>query len=141
MTPTHIILHHSLTKDSNTVSWSAIRKYHIVDQGWRDIGYHFGIELIGEYYEILLGRLPDEMGAHCVAQGMNHGSLGICVVGNFDLARPCNAQWQRTLNLVRWLCQEHSISVDRVLGHGEVSKNGRTCPGRFFDMGKFRTLL
>ena len=56
MTPRRIIIHHSATKDGRTFSWSAIRRYHVHTLGWTDIGYHAGIELIGDDFECLFGR-------------------------------------------------------------------------------------
>ena len=141
MKPTHIIMHHSATRDGQTFSWGAIRRHHTAVLGWRDIGYHFRIELVGEYYEVILGRLPNEIGAHCVAEAMNRRALGICCVGNFDEATPSDRQWQMALNFVRHLMDFHRIPPGHVLGHGEVAADGRTCPGKWWDMDLFRMLL
>ena len=77
MKPTHIVIHRSLTNDGQSVSREAIRKYHL-QQGWHDIGYHYGIELAGDHYELFTGRKPYQIGAHCKESGMNACSLGIC---------------------------------------------------------------
>lgn len=136
MTPERIILHHSLTKDSETVSWGVIRNYHI-DMGYNNIGYHYGIEFLRDYYEILLGRMTDEVGAH--TKGHNNNSLGICFIGNFDLIAPPELQWQLGLKLVRFLCRNYNINVSNVFGHREFAD--KTCPGNLFDVDKFKMEL
>jgi N-acetylmuramoyl-L-alanine amidase len=152
-----------LTRDSRTVSWDAIRRFHTswrhhgrivtaekagalkaagepVVRPWRDIGYHFGIELIDDHYEILTGRPMTEPGAHCAMFDMNSTSLGICCVGNFDHASPPDAQWTAALELVLSLMDIFSIPADLVYGHGEIDAR-KTCPGRRFDMERFRRHL
>ena len=146
--PEYIILHHSLTKDSGTVSWQAIREYHKNTLLWTDIGYHFGIEFIctnnhrakvlrKNHYEILTGRMLDQKGAHC--KGMNDRSIGICFVGNFDLYKPEVEMWMLGLKLVRSLMRVFSIPCKNVKGHRDFAD--KTCPGLSFDMGKFRNQL
>ena len=144
MVPTKIILHHSATKDSGTVSWNAIRRYHMNDCAWDDIGYHFGIEYITDNgdpagsYEILMGRMPDVTGAHTT--GQNSMALGICFVGNFDEAPPPIKQWKQGLKLVKWICREWGITPFHVYGHRQFAN--KTCPGTMFDVDQFiRELL
>jgi len=162
--PDAIVLHHSLTRDGATVSWPAIRKYHtsykcegysvdpdqvpaLIAQGapvtppWSDIGYHIGIELVDQHYEILIGRMLDAPGAHCPAGGMNRRALGILFVGNFDLAPPPLDQLALGLRLVRSLQQLFAIPTERVFGHREVARDGRTCPGKYFNLPQFRSDL
>jgi hypothetical protein len=134
MEPKRIILHHSLTEDGETVSWGAIRRYHVETMGWRDIGYHFGIEKIGGRYETLLGRMPGSIGAH--TQGYNHDSLGICLVGNFDVLAPPREQWRAAVDLVRWLSAVYKIQPENIYGHRNFAP--KTCPGTLFDMTAFR---
>jgi N-acetylmuramoyl-L-alanine amidase len=163
MKPSAIVLHHSLTKDGETVSWGAIRRYHTsykyggriitpeaatgminrgisVSRPWDDIGYHFGIELVGDHYEALLGRMPDEMGAHCRDGRMNYTSIGICLIGDFDHEPPPKEQWNLALRVVRWLMTACGIKRDEVFGHREFAGN-RSCPGWMFDLKRFREEL
>jgi len=136
MKPTHIILHHSLTKDSGTVSWNAIRRYHVHRLGWDYIGYHWGIELVGDRYESLMGRLPNMTGAHCRQARMNHLSWGICLVGNFDKEPPDPTQLMLAKNLVRSLMEIGDIPKHHILMHREFA-HYKTCPGILFPFEKF----
>ena len=150
MSKSHIVIHHSLTKDSKTVSWGAIRDYHTMVKGWRKIGYHYGIELVGDFHEILIGRFSNETGAHTRVMGMNRISLGICVVGNFDIEVPSTQILNRLRDLIICKMDEHEISISNVVGHREaglmVGKDWRkgefkTCPGKLFPLEEFRESL
>lgn len=143
MIPTKIIIHHSATTDSGTVSWQAIRRFHVDTCSWGEIGYHWGLEAIQDqpwaqpHYEILAGRMSDQPGAH--TKGQNHDSIGICAVGNFDVIAPPRDQWELSLKLVRWLMQIYGIPRDQIYGHRDFAK--KTCPGLLWDMEKFRSEL
>lgn len=133
----YIAIHHSLTKDSGTVSWNAIRRYHKTNPNYkfRDIGYHFGIELVGNAYEILTGRMMTEVGAH--VRGHNSDTIGICFIGNFDEHEPSKAQWNKGIKLVASLCEVFSLNAYNVIGHYNFDSH-KSCPGHMFEMTKFR---
>ena len=101
--------------------------------GWRDIGYHFGIELVGSSYEILMGRMPDVQGAH--VSGQNGDTIGICFVGNYDEIEPPKLMIEKGLELVKWLRWNYKILRTDVYPHSEFSQ--KTCPGRLFDVPRF----
>lgn len=163
MKPDCIVLHHSATPDGATLSWGAIRRYHTaykcegkiirpdmaeamaaqgmpVQKPWRDIGYHFGIELASDHYEIIMGRMADETGAHCKEASMNRRSLGICFVGNFDLTEVPDGQWELGLRLVRVQMKIYKIPAAMVHGHREFATY-KSCPGHLFDLDRFRREL
>lgn len=158
MIPKQIILHHSLTKDNQTVSWGAIRKYHKsyayngkiiskeeadyciasgqhVKKPWKDIGYHFGIELIDNSYEVLIGRMPNVQGAHC--RGHNKDSIGVCFIGNYDVKTPSKEMINKGVSLITYLCEVYGISSDHIYGHREFAS--KTCPGTHFDLDDFKS--
>ena len=140
MIPTHVIIHCSATQDSGTVSWQAIRRYHTGTLGWSDIGYHFGVELVGKTYEVLAGRPIDRKGAHCRAAGMNNNALGICFVGDYDHEPPPPEMLALGARYVAGLCRAFRIPAKYVIGHRDV-EDRKTCPGLKFDMDAFRDLL
>lgn len=137
MKPDKIIIHHSLTKDSCTMSWSSIRRYHKEELGWSDIGYHFGIESINCNAEILFGRSPLLKGAHC--RGYNKNSISVCVVGNFDTFPPPAGKWEKLKELLNWLLLIYNIPVSEIYGHNHFST--KSCPGNKFDIQKLKNEL
>ena len=74
-----IIIHCSATREGQDVSVDTIRRWHVVERGWSDIGYHYVIGLDGS---IQKGRLNNVQGAH--TKGHNKNSLGICYIGGCD---------------------------------------------------------
>lgn len=129
-----IITHHSATPDGETFSWGPIRRYHM-SLGWRDIGYHFGVELIRDEgnYEILVGRDINMDGAH--TRGKNDTHIGVCLVGNYDAIPPLPEQLEKLRQLYRWLMEIYSIPKDMIEPH-RLHAN-KTCPGTMFDHDAF----
>ena len=146
--PTHVMLHHSSTEDSDTVSWAAIHKYHVETQGWRDIGYHAGVELVTSNpnlaayrYEALFGRGLEEQASACPQGEMNRRALHVCCIGNYDLIPP-PSELLAVLShriLLPWM-RLFNIPPERIVGHRDYNPD-KTCPGRQFDIDVVRRLV
>lgn len=150
MDPQYVIIHHSVSKDGNVADWKAIRKYHHEVNGWSDIGYHYGIERVGNSLILQVGRPESQPGAHTKEMHMNSKSLGLCVVGNFDLAPPGLEVLRFLAEIVKRKIAEYGIPVQSVLGHREVGamagfdwRKGqyKSCPGKYFPMDTLRAML
>jgi N-acetyl-anhydromuramyl-L-alanine amidase AmpD len=68
---------------------------------------------------------------------MNRKSIGICCIGNFDNNPPPNSAWSMLLKLCANISLRYDISVENVKGHSEYAPY-KSCPGKAFDMVKFR---
>jgi len=101
----------------------------------KEIGYHTLVELVNDYYEIIMGRMFDEQGAHVRAH--NQDSLSVCCIGDFDNNEVPPEQWNKAVQLVTSLCHQFMIPTDRVKGHNEYDPS-KTCPGMNFNMDGFR---
>lgn len=71
-----IIIHCADTPEGRNVSAGEIRRWHMQDNKWTDVGYHYIVELDGS---IVAGRKVAVQGAHVA--GHNHDSIGVCYVG------------------------------------------------------------
>lgn len=128
-----IIIHHSLTRDSGTVSWDAIRRYHTDTMGWRDIGYHAGIEIADNDYELFVGRPLDMHGSH--TRGLNLDTLGFCFVGNYDHVAPSIEMMRvAALRVLRPWMKLFGIPSAMVEPHRNYAD--KTCPGTMFSVGR-----
>lgn len=135
-----VVIHHSLTPDGDTLSYPAIRRYHIDQRGWREIAYHLVVERMGGDLYAILGRALDETGAH--APGANRDSIGVCIVGNFTRERPDDELLAFAANHVAGFCRELDIepNTETIVGHRDVTP-GRTCPGEAFPMREFVAMV
>jgi hypothetical protein len=142
------MVHHSLTPDGDTVSWPAIEKYHRETNGWRDIGYHAGIELVtgnpdlDQYkYQALIGRPVMVQASACPQGDMNRFALHVCCVGNFDLVAPSLKMLTVLVEriLLPWMSQ-FGISYDHIVGHRDFNP-AKTCPGTRFDLDGLRRMV
>ena len=89
--PTVFILHHSAspatTKVGDIDRWHTARWPNFISRRGYRVGYHYVIEADGTTIQT---RDHDEEGAHVI--GMNRSSIGICIVGNFNLTEPTKEQ-------------------------------------------------
>jgi N-acetyl-anhydromuramyl-L-alanine amidase AmpD len=125
-----LVVHHSASPLSTTIQ--DIRKWHMDDNGWDDIGYHYVIHQDGSIHA---GRPIWLMGAH--ALGANLNSIGICVVGNnLELHNRWNRQQIQSLFKL-WRAWRLIIPDIRMIGHQYAGKTKTECPG--VELDSFRT--
>jgi N-acetylmuramoyl-L-alanine amidase len=134
--PRFLIIHHS---DSHWGDADVIRGWHL-SRGFHDIGYHKVIlNAYPDYTSwrtktkqntdgvIQQGRPDEEQGAHCDGMGMNAKSLGICLIGDFNVDFPTERQMASLFDACVRLCARHDIPSQNVLGHREADST--SCPG------------
>jgi len=141
---THIIVHH--TEDSGVLDAEGrpvpkhftpeVSRYHREVRGWEDgLGYHFTIEADGTIYEG--GRWINQLdGSH--TKGMNHCSIGVAMIGNFDVHDPTPEQLLSLFGLLKELVRRFDIDPGNIQPHRLYSP--KSCPGRRLTDGWFSEL-
>jgi hypothetical protein len=84
------VVHHTAGTNSYSAADSAaivrgIQRYHVISNGWNDIGYNFLVDKYGQVFEGRGGGIDRTVvGAH--AAGFNTGSTGVAVLGTYSSA-------------------------------------------------------
>ena len=100
------LVHHTAGSNSYGPGDSAaivrgIELYHVLGNGWHDIGYNFLVDRYGQVFEGRYGGIDRPvMGAH--AQGFNWGSVGVAVIGNYEGASLPTAARASLVKLLAW---------------------------------------
>ena len=124
-----IIIHCSATPEGRDVTVEEIRKWHVEERGWSDIGYHIIIDRDGS---VQTGRPLERKGAH--TRGENDNSIGICYIGGME-KKQVKGKWvskdTRTTDqkeaLLDMLCYFKNLNPKaKIYGHRDFSK--KDCP-------------
>jgi flagellar hook assembly protein FlgD len=100
------VVHHTAGTNSYSASESAaivrgIQRYHVLANGWNDIGYNFLVDKYGQVFEGRAGGIAKNVvGAH--AEGFNTGSTGVAVMGNYASQRIPAAARSALVRLLAW---------------------------------------
>ncbi len=135
-----LAVHHTALKvtgdaRSGVERMRALYQYHAQNRGWGDIGYHYMIDEQGNIYE---GRAGGEfvVGGHAYCN--NVGTIGIAMMGNFDVEQPTQAQTHSLQWLLRLLAEKyhldtgnttmfHGKTLPVIVGHRQLVSTD--CPG------------
>lgn len=99
--PEYIAVHHSAGGKNQDIK--VIEDYHL-SKGWDGIAYHYLISGNGDIYK---GRPEHYHGAH--SKEINYKSIGICLLGNFSLEMPSEAQKSSLTSLLSELVGRYQI--------------------------------
>ena len=140
----YLVVHHTATPLSTTVE--ELRRMHVDERGWKDIGYHWVVRVNKHSIAITEeGRPQDgddhlepwEYGAH--VRGSNSKSLGIAVVGNFSDYPMAPIIQKELLATLTKLCLHLSLSPEKAIrGHNEMPDTATECCGKLVDMDEIR---
>jgi N-acetylmuramoyl-L-alanine amidase len=113
-----IVIHHSASPTGNA---AAFDRQHRTQNGWDELGYHF---VIGNgrgsgdgLVEVGPRWWKQKYGAHAKTPDnrFNNFGVGICLVGNFETARPTAQQQRQLATLVAWLMTTYDIPPQKAI--------------------------
>lgn len=98
--------------------------------------YHWLMRMDGSFERLLF---DEQLGWHAANWEINRRSVAICLDNDYEKQDPSGDLLQK---LAHFIVQHYpSVSIERIYGHKEVSKNPTLCPGGNFTDGWKNKLL
>jgi LysM repeat protein len=131
-----IVVHHSATPVDDALNMHRVHKARGMKNG---LAYHFVISNGSRKAydgEVFLGsRWKGQLdGGHMKKLSWNKESIGICLIGNFELRSPTAKQMTALEGLCEYLMKRCNISKSKVTTHKILHKNHTVCPGKYFSL-------
>ncbi len=92
----------------------ALYAYHSKSRGWGDIGYNYVIDETGQIYE---GRNGGKYAVGGHAYCNNIGTIGISLMGNFELEQPSQSQVKSLQWLIDDLSKTYGVNIAQPVEH------------------------
>lgn len=138
-----IIIHHSATPIDDAVN---MHKVHLARGMKNGLAYHFVVSngsrkaRDGEIY--LSNRWKGQLdGGHVKKQAWNRTSIGICLIGNFELRPPTSKQLSALEGLCEYLMKGCKLQANDVTTHTIFHPKHTVCPGKYFSLTGLRRRL
>lgn len=138
-----IIIHHSATPVDDALN---MHKVHLARGMKNGLAYHFVISngsrkaRDGEIY--LSNRWKGQLdGGHVKKLAWNRTSIGICLIGNFQIRPPTSKQLSALEGLCEYLIKQCKLQVNDVTTHTLFHPNHTVCPGKYFSLSGLRRRL
>ena len=129
-----IIIHCTATRkswmahNSTSAKVAELKRWHVEDNNWSDIGYHFVIDVDGT---VATGRPVTRPGAHC--RGKNRRSIGVTLVGGFggsqddEFTDHYTDEQDEALTLLIESLKETYPAITKITGHNQYANKGCPC--------------
>lgn len=141
------MLHHTGTPNRDPDPAGRVRtiyRFHALERGWGDIGYHLLIDESGTIYEGRAGTAglldggPAVIGGH--VYGHNGGTAGIALLGTLIERPPSRRAWSALVATLAWLAHRHELdplgeqdapgAIPTICAHRDLTS--KPCPGEAF---------
>lgn len=119
-----IIVHCTASYEGREMTVAEIRRMHVKERGWSDIGYHYVVYLDGTIHE---GRNVNVSGAHCT--GHNLHSIGVVYVGGLAKnGKPTDTRTPEQKAGLLKLLKELKKLYPKATIHGHREYAAKECP-------------